>query len=349
MSPVLKTPTPLQGPLTLRPWDLAPGPARARALLTRADTAVANHSGGKDSGAAFLLVASLAYELGMLDKLVVLHNPLGILEWPGAADIARTHAEIFGLRYVERAADRDLLDEVRRRRLWPDALARYCTAFAKRGPGMRFVTEVVTELGLDRAAEVLYVLGLRAQESAARAELAPVSLHRASSGRRTIRAWHPVLNMAESRVWDLHQRTGLPYHPAYDQGMSRLSCSFCVLAAHNDLIRACQLRPELAQTYADLEWEIGDAFKPGLTMLEAIARAHKVRVDQDRLDLLRLRTRHNRAAYRLASARKKLGSEKAPANLPERIDKHLRACADLRTQMIERGYHGHLDRWDTAA
>lgn len=121
MSPALKVPESSLRPVTLRPWDLAPGPVRARNLIASADTVIINHSGGKDSGASFLLVASLAYELGTLDKLVVLHNPLGLLEWPGASDLARQHADMFGLRFVERAADRDLLDEVRRRRLWPGA------------------------------------------------------------------------------------------------------------------------------------------------------------------------------------------------------------------------------------
>ncbi|WP_435111619.1 phosphoadenosine phosphosulfate reductase family protein [Nocardiopsis synnemataformans] len=344
MSTLLKTPEAgLLRPIRLRPWDLAPGLVRARNLLTRADAGIIAHSGGKDSGAAFFLVASLAYEMGMLDKLTVLHNPLGILEWPGASDIARTHAEIYGLRFVERAADRDLLDEVRRRRMWPDALARYCTAFAKRGPGMRFVTEVVAALGLERTAEILYVLGLRAQESTARSKLAPVDLHKASSGRRTIRTWHPVLNMREDRVWDLHRRTGLPHHSAYTAGMSRLSCSFCVLSANADLIRACQLRPELAQTYADLEWEIGDSFKPTLSMLEAIARANDRPVDQDRLDLLKLRTKHNRRAYRLA---KKVDSADAPS---EQIDTLRATCLDLQAQMRALGYKGKLDRWNLAA
>jgi 3'-phosphoadenosine 5'-phosphosulfate sulfotransferase (PAPS reductase)/FAD synthetase len=317
--------------------------------MTGADAVLSNHSGGKDSGAMFIQIAALATRLGVLDKVHVVHNPLGILEWPGAADIAREHANHYGVRYIERGADADLLDLVRARRLWMDALARYCTAAMKRGPGMRYVTEVVAALGLDRPAVVLYALGLRAQESDSRAKLEPVALHPRSSGRRTIHTWHPILRMTEKRVWELHREHGLRHHPAYDQGMTRLSCSFCMLAKNADIIRACQLRPELAAEYAAVEWEIGDVFKPRLSMLEAIAKANGTQVDQARLDLLRLRTKHNRNAYRLGSAVKKLGRDDAPDGLPERIATLRAACLDLQTQMRAHGYQGDLDHWDFAA
>ncbi|QVJ00387.1 phosphoadenosine phosphosulfate reductase family protein [Nocardiopsis eucommiae] len=329
-----------------RPTFLAPDLMSARQLMLEADLILSNHSGGKDSGAMVALIATLAAELGVLDRVQVVHNPLGILEWPGSAQIAREHADHYGVRYVERAADADLLDLVRARRLWMDALARYCTAAMKRGPGLAYVTEAVTALGLDRTAVVLYGLGLRAQESTARAKLAPVAVHPRSSGRRTIHTWHPILRMTENQVWELHREHGLRHHTAYDQGMSRLSCSFCVLASAADLIRACQLRPELAAEYAAVEWEIGDVFKPSLSMLEAIARADGTPVDGERLALLKLRTKHNRNAYRLASARKKLTREDAPAGLTDRITTLRAACADLQNQMRAWGYEGALDRWE---
>lgn len=329
--------------------DLVPDQHDALQLMASADAILANHSGGKDSGATVAVIAPLAAELGILDRVQVVHNPLGILEWPGASDLAREHADHFGVRYFERAADADLLDLVRARGLWMDALARYCTAAMKRGPGLKYVTENVNALALDRPAVVLYALELRAQESDSRAKLAPVAVHPRSSGRRTIHTWHPILQMSEARVWELHRTHGLPHHPAYDAGMTRLSCSFCMLAKNSDIIRACQLRPELAQTYADVEWEIGDLFKPRLSMLEAIAKATNTPVDQARLDLLRLRTKHNRNAYRVTSALKKLGRDDAPGGLPERIAALRATCLDLQSQMRAHGYQGDLDSWNLAA
>ena len=39
--------------------------------------------------------------------------------------------------------------------------------------------------------------------------------------------------------------------------MSRLSCSFCILASRADLRRAAELRPDLYRAYTELERRIG--------------------------------------------------------------------------------------------
>jgi 3'-phosphoadenosine 5'-phosphosulfate sulfotransferase (PAPS reductase)/FAD synthetase len=76
-------------------------------------------------------------------------------------------------------------------------------------------------------------------------------------------------------VWQRIRATGVPYHPAYDQGMSRLSCSLCVLASRADLVRAAQLHPKLAAEYAELEAEIGHRFRKDLSMAEIIIAAER--------------------------------------------------------------------------
>ncbi|MBE8519270.1 phosphoadenosine phosphosulfate reductase family protein [Amycolatopsis sp. H6(2020)] len=82
----------------------------------------------------------------------------------------------------------------------------------------------------------------------------------ASSGRRAIDTWLPIHDWTENQVWQRIRSSGVPYHPAYDQGVSRLSCSPRVLASRKDLVRAAQLRPELAAEYAELEAEISHRF-----------------------------------------------------------------------------------------
>ena len=44
--------------------------------------------------------------------------------------------------------------------------------------------------------------------------------------------------------------------------MSRLSCSFCILASRADLRRAAELRPDLYRRYAELEQRIGHTLSP---------------------------------------------------------------------------------------
>ncbi|WP_217281333.1 phosphoadenosine phosphosulfate reductase domain-containing protein [Kibdelosporangium persicum] len=97
----------------------------------------------------------------------------------------------------------------------------------------------------------------------------------ASSGRRTVDTWLPIHDWTESQVWQRIRTSGVPYHPAYDQGMTRLSCSLCVLGSRADLVRAAQLRPPLAAEYAELEAEIGHRFRNDQSMAEIITAAEQ--------------------------------------------------------------------------
>jgi 3'-phosphoadenosine 5'-phosphosulfate sulfotransferase (PAPS reductase)/FAD synthetase len=243
--------------------------------LTDYDVILVNSSGGKDSQTLLDQVATQAAAEGVTDRLTVLHCALGHVEWPGTAELARKQAEHYGLRYEERHREQGpLLDQVRARGMWPSSAARYCTSDQKRAPARKLITALVAELGLDRQAQVLNCMGLRAAESRARAKRPMLARDDgASSGRREVWTWLPILDWTDEQVWASIRASGVPYHPAYDQGMSRLSCSLCVLASKPDLIRACQLRPALAREYAALEEEIGHRFRADISMSQLMAEA----------------------------------------------------------------------------
>lgn len=159
--------------------------------------------------------------------------------------------------------------------MWPSARARYCTSDHKRAVARKFITELVAELGeLGRPARVLNCMGHRGEESTSRRRKPAFARDdAASSGRRTVDTWLPIQQWTKTQVWqDIHD-SGVPYHPAYDQGMSRLSCSLCVLASRADLVRGAQLRPDLAREYADLEAEIDHAFRADLSMANILTAA----------------------------------------------------------------------------
>lgn len=247
--------------------------------LAAYDVILVNSSGGKDSQAMLDEVCTLAETAGVLDRITVLHCALGHVEWPGTSELARKQAEHYGVRYEERHREQGLLlDQVRHRGRWPSSSARYCTSDQKRGPARKLITQLVAELGdLTRPAHVLNCMGLRAEESRARLKKAQLSRDEAaSSGRRTIDTWLPIHDWTETQVWQRIRASGVPYHPAYDQGMSRLSCSLCVLASRKDLVRAAQLRPELAAEYAELEAEISHRFRNDLSMADIITAAKQV-------------------------------------------------------------------------
>lgn len=62
-------------------------------------------------------------------------------------------------------------------------------------------------------------------------------------------------------------------HWAYDAGMSRLSCSFCIMSSLADLQCAARLRPALLHQYMNLERQIGHTLRPdGITLRETLKR-----------------------------------------------------------------------------
>lgn len=62
-------------PLNVPAQDLVPNQHEVLHLMASADAILANHSGGKDSGATVASIALLAAELGVLDRVQVVHNP----------------------------------------------------------------------------------------------------------------------------------------------------------------------------------------------------------------------------------------------------------------------------------
>lgn len=160
--------------------------------------------------------------------------------------------------------------------MWPDAARRWCTSDLKRGPVRTLMTRLARELGTVERPRILNLMGLRAQESPARARRAPLAIdERASNGRREVTECLPLLHWRVADVWrriDSSIAADL-VHPAYAAGMPRLSCTFCVLAPKAALVRAAQLRPDKAREYAELERRIGHSFKANLSMAEIVRAA----------------------------------------------------------------------------
>ncbi|WP_432001610.1 phosphoadenosine phosphosulfate reductase family protein [Streptomyces sioyaensis] len=274
---------------------------------------LANISGGKDSMAMLDELARQADAAGVpRDRIVCVHADLGRAEWEGTRELAAEHAATYGLRFeVVSRTGLDLVDRIEERGMFPDASNRWCTSDFKRGPVRRLMTVLVREAeeaGHLGRVRILNVMGLRADESPARRRLRVFSHdgaltcpcrdcllrraalesaerrgvpcpkhkkpgHGASNTLRHVDTWHPVHSWSTADVWAAIARSGLRPHPAYADGMPRLSCSFCVLASRPALVRAAQLRPELAAEYAAIEEKIGHRFKNDVSMKEIIAEA----------------------------------------------------------------------------
>jgi 3'-phosphoadenosine 5'-phosphosulfate sulfotransferase (PAPS reductase)/FAD synthetase len=244
-----------------------------------------NSSAGKDSQATLDVVATAARAAGVLERLVVVHADLGSAEWDGVPELAAEHAAHYGLRFEIARRERDgqvetILDRVEQRRMWPDAARRWCTSDHKRGPIRKVMTRLVAEIrdtrtGADRPVRLLNVMGLRAEESAARARRTPYAPNPgATNGRRRVDDWYPIHGWTVAQVWDRIAAAGTRPHHAYSDGMSRLSCRLCVLSSRADLVCSARLNPELAQRYADVENRVGHRFRVDLSMADILAEAN---------------------------------------------------------------------------
>lgn len=248
--------------------------------LTTWDFIVINTSAGKDSQAMMDYVVELADAQGVSrDRIVAVHADLGRVEWKGTAELAEAHADTYGLRFIKVSRPQgDLLDQIEQRGMFPSSSARYCTSDQKRGQVAKVFTQLTKELQAERGknyrVQILNCMGLRAQESAARAKKEEIEANnRASNTKRLVVNWHPILAWNTLEVLARCEKAPTELHPAYALGMPRLSCVFCVLASESALTLAAKHNPELADEYVRVEAKIGHSFQNGRTIASIVEKA----------------------------------------------------------------------------
>jgi 3'-phosphoadenosine 5'-phosphosulfate sulfotransferase (PAPS reductase)/FAD synthetase len=261
--------------------------------LNAYDVVLVNSSAGKDSQAMLDYLVELADSQSVSrERLVVVHCDLGRVEWQGTAELAQEQAEHYGLRFeIVRREIGDLLDQVEQRHAanvakgrdiapWPSSTTRWCTSDQKTAQVLKLITkltaEVQTRKGSGRKVRILNCLGIRAEESPARAKKSPFEKDpKACNGKRDVDRWLPIFDWDEEQVWDRIWASGVRYHDAYEAGMSRLSCCFCVLASQKDLVIAAKHNPDLAQEYLAVEERVGKRFTNAFSIADIIAAAER--------------------------------------------------------------------------
>lgn len=236
------------------------------------DKILINSSAGKDSLAMLHYIAMLADTQNVdRSKLVVVHADLGRAEWKGTRELAEEQANLYGLEFRAVSRDQDLLDQISARGMWPSNKARYCTSDHKRDQISKIFTAIAKDENLCRPIKILNCMGIRAQESAARAKKVELESNARATGkgqRKIVDNWLPILDWSEDKVWSLIKDNDLPYHHAYDLGMPRLSCVFCVFAPKAALMIAGKANPDLLDTYIEMEKEMGHDFRQGFKIAE---------------------------------------------------------------------------------
>jgi len=228
-----------------------------KSLIDSGALFVSNHSGGKDS--QVMLIKLL--EIVPPDQLIVVHASLGIIEWPGALEMAETQAKDAGLHFIVARASKTLFEMVERRfqnrpevPSWPSSSTRQCTSDLKRGPIQREVRRYAKAHGFKN---IVNCLGLRAQESPGRAKRQVFSKMGISNSVNTWYEWLPVHELLTDEVFDTIKQAGQEPHYAYALGNERLSCVFCIMASRNDMRNGAHHNQPLLEQYANLEIKTG--------------------------------------------------------------------------------------------
>jgi 3'-phosphoadenosine 5'-phosphosulfate sulfotransferase (PAPS reductase)/FAD synthetase len=162
---------------------------------------------------------------------------------------------------------RGFLQEVERRGKWPSNGQRYCTSYFKRDAAATAITALARQAG--RTPRLLQCFGFRAEESPRRRKMPAFAQdRRISNSRKHVDAWLPIHDWTLADVWARIKVAGTRHHYAYDLGMSRLSCRFCIFAPRSQLIRSGRQNPELLEEYVQVEKKIGHRFRVELSLVE---------------------------------------------------------------------------------
>ena len=237
-------------------------PAEIKSAIDDGALVVISHSGGKDSQAMAALVRGVV----PADQIVVIHAELPGVDWDGTEDHAR--ATTAGLDFYTVRAAKTFFDMVEHRGMFPSPKYRQCTSDLKRDP----INTKIRALAKARGATLIVnCLGLRAEESTSRARQPVVKINkRMSKAGRTMIDWLPIHDLTTAEVFAVIKDAGQSPHWAYQAGMSRLSCCFCIMASRQDLTTAAKLNPHLYRRYVETEKRIDFTLSPSCQSLEAI-------------------------------------------------------------------------------
>lgn len=233
-------------------------------LIEKGALFVINDSAGKDSQTMKINLLKIIPK----NQLVIVHADLGEVEWSGNVDLIKKYSGGVEVHVVK--SNKTFFDMVNHREKFPSPSQRQCTSDLKRAPIQKFINNYTKEKGFKY---VVNCMGLRAEESPARSKKIPFQFkENLSAKHRHQFEWFPILDYNIDRVWETIKLAGQKPHYAYEQGMSRLSCCFCIMASDKDLKTAAKLNPELAEKYMQTEEKLNFTMSMSRRFLRDIVR-----------------------------------------------------------------------------
>jgi 3'-phosphoadenosine 5'-phosphosulfate sulfotransferase (PAPS reductase)/FAD synthetase len=214
-------------------------------LIASGDVAcVVSISGGKDSTACALALR----EVGVSFRMVFADTG-----W----EAPETYAHLDHLR--ERLGPIDVVGvpggmvaKIRARAGFPARMQRWCTRELKIEPLRAYHDRLEAEVGVETAC----VMGVRADESEARAKLSVWEDEPAGNRSWGGWIWRPILHWSVEDVLAIHHRHGVSVNPLYRLGHSRVGCYPCIFANKEQVRLLAEHAPARIDEIRALEAEI---------------------------------------------------------------------------------------------
>jgi 3'-phosphoadenosine 5'-phosphosulfate sulfotransferase (PAPS reductase)/FAD synthetase len=133
---------------------------------------------------------------------------------------------------------------------------RWCTSVLKLEPIAAWMSQF--------DGPVVNAVGVRREESEARARLPEWDKPRGRAKWGDVEIWRPLLHWTKQQVIDIHQRHGLAPNPLYLQGAERVGCWPCVCSGKKAIRLVADLDPARIDEIRQLEADVQDAARARL-------------------------------------------------------------------------------------
>lgn len=204
-------------------------------LLSQFDKIYISCSGGKDSQAMAYLISNIAETQKYPKRNICLIYADTGLEWKDTYNHVEYIAQCLGVQAVKVKEDFTLLEKVKykwdnflkdkNQNPFPNVKQRYCTSDFKRNPIRKFL---VKNHSKENKCKLLLCTGERWEESSARSKLSAWSFYIATSTKRKVYNWRPMLAYEKADIWSEIKNSNLEHHEAYKLGCDRLGCVVCI-------------------------------------------------------------------------------------------------------------------------
>lgn len=148
---------------------------------------------------------------------------------------------------------------------FPSSRVRFCTEDLKLKPMM-----AVKQPYLREGVSIVEWIGVRADESPARAKKQPFERMRHSSGASQI-LYLPIFRATAADVFQISARHGLAPNPLYLEGMRRVGCGPCIGCDKAELAITSQRHPEAIDRIRSWEPRVGAVSRGSYTLGEPIS------------------------------------------------------------------------------